>query len=98
MRRLFVYHLEHSCQRHLVTANVGAAPNIPSSLLFGNSHFSELSRHLPDSISSRPESKPTQNKLYKNNQLKRQAKTKTLEGQLHSISLVFWPCPVLAAG
>jgi hypothetical protein len=27
MRRLFVYHLEHSCQRHLVTANVGAAPN-----------------------------------------------------------------------
>ena len=25
MRRLFVYHLEHSCQRHLVTANVGAA-------------------------------------------------------------------------
>jgi hypothetical protein len=28
MRRLFVYHLEHSCQRHLVTANVGAAPNI----------------------------------------------------------------------
>jgi hypothetical protein len=29
MRRLFVYHLEHSCQRHLVTANVGAAPNNP---------------------------------------------------------------------
>jgi hypothetical protein len=29
MRRLFVYHLEHSCQRHLVTANVGAAPNRP---------------------------------------------------------------------
>ena len=27
MRRLFVYHLEHSCQCHLVTANVGAAPN-----------------------------------------------------------------------
>ena len=27
MRRLFVYHLAHSCQRHLVTANVGAAPN-----------------------------------------------------------------------
>ena len=25
MRRLFVYHLEHSCQRHLVTVNVGAA-------------------------------------------------------------------------
>ena len=25
MRRLFVYHLEHSCQRHLVMANVGAA-------------------------------------------------------------------------
>jgi hypothetical protein len=25
MRRLFVYHLEHSCQRHLVTANVGVA-------------------------------------------------------------------------
>jgi hypothetical protein len=32
MRRLFVYHLEHSCQRHLVTANVGAAPNnLPAS-------------------------------------------------------------------
>jgi hypothetical protein len=29
MRSLFVYHLEHSCQRHLVTANVGAAPNMP---------------------------------------------------------------------
>jgi hypothetical protein len=28
MRRLFVYHLEHSCQRHLVTANVGAASHI----------------------------------------------------------------------
>ena len=25
MRRLFVYHLEHSCQRHLVTANVEVA-------------------------------------------------------------------------
>jgi hypothetical protein len=30
MRRLFVYHLEHSCQRHLVTANVGAASHTPS--------------------------------------------------------------------
>jgi hypothetical protein len=30
MRRLFVYHLEHSCQRHLETANVGAASHIPS--------------------------------------------------------------------
>jgi hypothetical protein len=29
MHRLFVYHLEHSCQRHLVTANVGAASHIP---------------------------------------------------------------------
>jgi hypothetical protein len=29
MRRLFVYHLEHSCQRHLVTANVGGLPTHP---------------------------------------------------------------------
>ena len=36
MRRLFVYHLEHSCQRHLVTANVGAAPNSSQQVaLFG---------------------------------------------------------------
>jgi hypothetical protein len=33
MRRLFVYHLEHSCQRHLVTANVGAAPNSRGGIL-----------------------------------------------------------------
>jgi hypothetical protein len=32
MRRLFVYHLEHSCQRHLVTANVGAASHTPPNL------------------------------------------------------------------
>jgi hypothetical protein len=24
----YVYHLEHSCQRHLIMANVRAAPNI----------------------------------------------------------------------
>jgi hypothetical protein len=44
MRRLFVYHLEHSCQRHLVTANVGAASHT-----HGGTHGSSCicSRGLP---------------------------------------------------
>ena len=42
MRRLFVYHLEHSCQRHLVTANVGAAPN--------KAGWTQLSLETPEKI------------------------------------------------
>jgi hypothetical protein len=48
MRRLFVYHLEHSCRRHLVTANVGAAPNIGEG--------TEIQPHLHPSVDIQGES------------------------------------------
>ena len=48
MRRLFVYHLEHSCQRHLVTANVRAAPNIRCGFLPSHGVGLELDQLLVD--------------------------------------------------
>jgi hypothetical protein len=36
----YVYHLEHSCQRHLIMANVRAAPNMrhPSVIVNSEQH------------------------------------------------------------
>ena len=41
MRRLFVYYLEHSCQCHLIMANVRAAPN--------KKLFSTIKEHVVES-------------------------------------------------